>query len=185
MVFDFLKKQKLKAGDHSWVETAVRVATEHDIQRELFVALILNESSGNPFATRWERRFYIRYISQKSLEQLVPHHRSLDNYEEQLLRISLAYSWGLCQIMGIVAVENGFRGQQMWELLDVETNLKLGARIYAGYRDGILKTQKGLPAGELVKRALLRYNGGGDLEYPDRVFKRLGAATELVKQCRG
>lgn len=184
MVFNFLKKTK-PTGDQSWVNAAIRAAEEQDIQRELFVALILNESSGNPFATRWERRFYIRYIAERPLDTLVPHHGSLDNYEEQLLRLSLAYSWGLCQIMGIVAVEHGFRGRQMWELLDVETNVGLGARIFAGYRDGILRTQKGLPAGELVKRTLLRYNGGGDADYPNRVFKRLGAATELVKKCRG
>lgn len=185
MGFSFFKSKQIESLDCCWVKTAVEAARVNDIEPELFVALILNESSGNQFATRWERRFFVRYIAERPIDTLVPHAGSLDQYEEQTLRLCLAHSWGLCQIMGVVAVEHGFRGRQLWELLDIETNVSLGARILSGYRDGILRTTKGLPPPEVLKRTLLRYNGGGDIQYPDRVLKRLPAAAELVKKCRG
>lgn len=183
-MFGFLKA-KNKDNDCAWIAAARVAAKNNNIPVELFVALILNESSGNPFATRWERRFFVRYIADRPLETLVPYHPKLDPHEEQLLRLSLAYSWGLCQIMGIVAVEHGFRGRQMWELLDIETNVTLGARLFAAYRQGVIRQTPQAKPEEVTKRTLLRYNGGADLDYPNRVFKRLAAAQELLSRCRG
>lgn len=183
LVFQFLKKKNDCSDECRWIKAAVQAAKENKIDPVLFVALILNESSGNPFATRWERRFFLRYVAGRPLDTLAPYRGSLDNYEQDLLRISLAYSWGLCQIMGVVAIEHGFRGRQMWELLDVETNVSLGARIFAGFRDGIARTSKDLSAEELQFKTLLRYNGGGDADYPSRVLKRMAPAGELLKRC--
>lgn len=167
-----------------WVKPAILAAADNNISPQLFVALILNESSGDPFATRWERKFYIRYIADKPLEQLTRSNlRELDNYEDQLFRQCLAYSWGLCQIMGVVAFEHGFRGRNIWELLDVETNVRLGAQIYAHKREGVRQKNPTANDAERDRLTLLAYNGGGDPDYANRVMKRLSAATNLVTRC--
>jgi len=181
-VFNIFKKTPDVSS--RWVQPAIRAAVENDISPQLFVALILNESSGDPLATRWERRFYIRYIADKPLDQLTRTNvRELDHYEDQMFRLSLAYSWGLCQIMGVVAFEHGFRGRNLWELLDVETNVKLGAEIYAHKRNLVRQKNPSANDAERDRLTLLAYNGGGDAEYPNRVMKRLQAAAALVTKC--
>jgi soluble lytic murein transglycosylase-like protein len=181
-MFKFMKPKTQAAP--AWVALAVEAARSQIVDPTLFVALILNESSGDPMATRWERRFYIRYISDRPLDQLTRNVvRELDSHQDQTFRHCLAYSWGLCQIMGVVAYENGFRGRHPWELLDPETNVKLGAQIFASRLGKIGNSEPKLGRAEIERRALLAYNGGGDAEYPDRVLKRLPAAKELILRC--
>ena len=183
-VFRFLKKPTATSNEYSWAASAVLAAKEFKIAPELFIALILNESSGNPLATRWERRFYIRYICDKPLHQIGGNQPAeIDNYQETIERLCRAYSWGLCQIMGQTAREFGFRGRSLWELLDSDTNTKLGAQIFAHKRDQALKKNPNATDQERDRLTLLAYNGGGDLEYPERVHKRLQAASAIVKQC--
>lgn len=182
-MFSIFKK---KSSDDScrWVKAAVRAAVDNDISPQLFVALILNESSGDPLVSRWERKFYIRYIADKPLDQLTRTNvRELDHYEDQMFRLSLAHSWGLCQIMGVVAFEHGFRGRNLWELLDIETNVRLGAQIYAHKRANVRQKFPSANDSERERQTLLAYNGGGDLDYPNRVLKRLPVATSLVTKC--
>jgi len=73
-------------------------------------------------------------------------------------------SWGLCQVMGAVARENGYHGLFIPGILDPATNLDLGARILAG------KIER---HGGNVRLGLLAFNGGGDLDYPDKVLKHV------------
>jgi len=42
-------------------------------------------------------------------------------------------SWGLCQVMGAVAREQGFRGKYLGALYDPLTNLIYGAKVLAGH----------------------------------------------------
>lgn len=182
-MFQFLKSRRSEPCS-TWIAAATRAAHRNSIKPSLFVALIINESSGNALATRWERRFYLRYIAQRPIDQLTRNTvRDLDTYEEQTFRHCLAYSWGLCQIMGVVAYENGFRGKNCWELLDVETNVNLGAEIFARKYGAVKKADPGATESDLERRALLAYNGGADEEYPARVYNRLKTAEELIKQC--
>ena len=183
IVFTFLQSKE-KPIECCWVAHAVKAANNSKIAPNLFVALILNESSGNALATRWERKFFIRYISDKPLESIGGNQpRDIDFYQEQAERLARAYSWGLCQVMGQTAREFGFRGRYLWELLDVDTNVKLGAQIFAHKRERVIKTNPLISEAETERLTLLAYNGGADLEYPDRVIKRIPAASALVKKC--
>jgi soluble lytic murein transglycosylase-like protein len=178
----FLKRRDTKCPE--WVPLAVEAARRYKVDPILFVALILNESSGDPFATRWERRFYIRYISDRPLAQLTRNViRELDSYQDTTFRHCLAYSWGLCQVMGVVAYEHGFQGRHCWELLDPRTNVDTGAQIYAAKLARVYHSEPKLRPEEAERRALLAYNGGADADYPDRVSKRRPAAQELVERC--
>lgn len=73
-------------------------------------------------------------------------------------------SWGLCQIMGSVAREAGYRGLFLPGIIDPATNLELGA--------GQLARHMKRGAGD-VRKALLSYNGGSDPAYPDKVLNHL------------
>lgn len=175
-----LFKRKTSDGEFPWVEHAIKAAESSEIDPDIFIALILNESSGNPLATRWERKFYIRYISDKQFDAMGGNQPiNLDPYQESLERLCRAVSWGLTQVMGQTAREHGFRGRYLWELLDVETNVCLGARIFAHKREQQRKLYSNATAQDLTRKTLLAYNGGGDPAYPDRVEQRLEVAKDL------
>jgi len=135
---------------------AVTVAHEMGLDAALVCAVIANESSWDPHPEpRYEPKFFNRYISTMT---------GLSD-EEKRFR---ATSFGLMQVMGQLAREYGFTGTQA-ELEEPLNNIKLGCR----------KLQKcisrethehGTYAGD-VAAALLRYNGGGDAHYPDRVME--------------
>lgn len=181
-MLSFLKKKDVSCQE--WVALATAAARKYKLDPVLFVSLILNESSGDVFATRWERRFYVRYISDRPLAQLTRNVvRELDTYQDTTFRHCLAYSWGLCQIMGVVAYEYGFTGRHCWELLEPKVNVDIGAQIYASKRSRVKANEPKLSEADVERKALLAYNGGGDIEYPDRVYKRKAAAEELVRRC--
>ena len=74
-----------------------------------------------------------------------------------------AFSWGLMQVMGQVARENGFAGASLAALCDPGTGLDVGCRVLA---------RKLAAAEGNVTRALLLWNGGTNPSYPDAVLMR-------------
>jgi soluble lytic murein transglycosylase-like protein len=128
---------------------AVAAALNAGLDPALMCALIAHESAGwKQYAVRYESGFYARYID--SMKGLNP--------TEKTLR---ATSFGLCQIMGQTARELGFGGDYLTELLDPLENCKFGCRKLKACLDN---------EGQDVRRALLRYNGGGNAHYPDLVL---------------
>lgn len=79
---------------------------------DLVAAFVMQESSGNPNATRYEPRFYARYIAPMKLK-------------DQDEATGRATSWGLMQLMGQVAREHGFTGE-FKSLLEPSLGLKWG-----------------------------------------------------------
>lgn len=74
-------------------------------------------------------------------------------------------SWGLTQIMGAAAREEGFKGGWLPELIfDPYLNLEFGIKHLWRYA-----FQKG---NRLTVDALLRYNGGGNAKYPSEVLHK-------------
>lgn len=71
-------------------------------------------------------------------------------------------SWGLMQIMGAVARENGCKSPYLTVLCDPETCLMFG-----------LRHLKKLLSTRTIKEALLRWNGGGNIAYPDQVIAHM------------
>lgn len=81
-------------------------------------------------------------------------------------------SWGLMQLMGAAAREQGFKGNYLTELCDPLINLEFGIKHlwnYA-YQFGNRSTDQ----------ALLRWNGGGDPGYPGKVLAKLGDIENLA-----
>lgn len=149
---------------------------KNGISPELLASLIHRESSGNPWAVRYEPGFYVRYIKSKNLADLkgyAPPPTLVSNETEKSLRST---SFGLVQIMGQVARERGFEGLFLSQLFDPRTNIELGAAhlggLLARYGD--------------VETALLRYNGGLNTQYPAGVLDILkhGKYTYLLAAAR-
>lgn len=115
------------------------------------VCAVCHHESANwkAWAIRYEPGFYDRYIS----------HMSTLGATEKMAR---AFSYGLMQVMGQTAREFGFSGEYLTELCDPFTNLKFGCKKLAR----CLKLANGD-----VHEGLLKYNGGGDPSYPDKVLK--------------
>lgn len=75
-------------------------------------------------------------------------------------------SWGLMQVMGAVARERGYPQPYLTALLEPGTNLEIGCRHFRHLLDRAVGD---------TARALLRWNGGGDPGYPDKVLARVVA----------
>lgn len=139
------------------------VADPKGLAGMLIQAIIEQESGGNPWAFRYEPAFFRRYLQDLNEGQLsgfVPRGIPTLATEKQ----ARATSWGLMQIMGETARSIGFSGRYLTELLDPATNLEWGCLYLAQL---LTKT------GGNTRQALLRWNGGGDPTYPDKVLKRV------------
>jgi soluble lytic murein transglycosylase-like protein len=79
----------------------VHVAARHDLEPELVAAVVLTESAGIPEAVRYEPRY--RWLHHP--ERVRPRLSSLATETE-----GQKTSWGLMQVMGGVAREQGFQG---------------------------------------------------------------------------
>jgi len=130
------------------INLARTIAGTFNLDPSLVCALVENESSWLPNAVRFEEQFYEHY--EKALK--------LPESEE----LGRSASYGLTQIMGQTAREYGFK-ENFRLLYDPEVNLHLGCQ----------KLRRCLDLhGWKVRDALLAYNGGSDLKYPDRVLGR-------------
>jgi len=131
---------------------ATKWAAKHAVDRYLGCALIEQESGWNPFAVRFEPAFLRNYVKPRDPEN--PSTRE----------ITMACSFGLCQVMGLVAVELGWRGAFLTELCDPDTGIDFGFRKLAQ----CIASHPGS-----VEAALLAYNGGGDQFYASQVLARV------------
>jgi soluble lytic murein transglycosylase-like protein len=130
---------------------AKQVAQEHGLDPALVCAIVEQESAWNPWAIRYEPAFYSKYISAL---------RGLTATEG----CSRAISWGLVQLMGECARENGYTGA-LAALCDPQTGLEQGCIHFA-------KKLKAA-AGDTAK-ALQLWNGGGNPQYSTQVLARVG-----------
>jgi soluble lytic murein transglycosylase-like protein len=131
-------------------------ARRNHISADLIAGIAMQESSGKPWAMRAEEGFFNHYIKDKPLNGFQG--ELWDEYE----RAMRSCSFGLMQVMGNTAREFGFQGH-LHELLEPVKSVNWGTKIFAHH---LHETQDTI-------KALLRYNGGGDPEYPDKVFERI------------
>ena len=116
-------------------------AEQYALPQDLLTAQVEHESSGDPWAFRYERDFFGRYI------------RGNAQAAARAYGPIAACSLGLMQIMVEVAYEMGFDGRPE-ELFDPATNLDFGAKKMRALWDaaGGTDTDYGI--------ALAAYNGG-------------------------
>lgn len=139
-------------------------ADKYSLDPELVAAIIVRESSCNPWATRFEPRFFEKYIAGKAAKDL-PGHVPAAFPTLPTERVHRATSWGLMQILGETARELGFSDDCLPALLSPRRNIDLGAKLLRKLID------RSREKAEPVREALLNYNGGADRSYPDRIFK--------------
>jgi soluble lytic murein transglycosylase-like protein len=136
------------------IDIARTAAVIHGLAPELVCAICEQESGWNPWAVRYEPAFYERYISPLADSRAVtPTEAS-----------ARAFSWGLMQVMGQVAREQGFAGSMLAELCEPKVGLEIGC--------SVLARKLALAKGD-VARALLLWNGGSDKEYSAEVIARM------------
>lgn len=131
------------------VALARAAAARHKLDPALVCALIEQESAWNPYAIRYEPAFRERYV--------VP--LALAPTEE----IARATSWGLMQVMGQVARENGFRDASLAELCSPTEGLDVGCAVLAA---------KLSAANGNVSKGLALWNGGAQPAYSSEVLAR-------------
>jgi len=143
------------------------LSAEVNLPAHVVAGLILTESSGNPWAIRVERGFWRRYYEGVKANVL----RSKSAYDDKWIKYPdiASCSYGLCQIMLPVAWENGFIPKFPTELLEPKTNIGLACKILSRH---LVRTGS-------IRKALLRYNGGGDPEYPSRVMEAARDVSDL------
>ena len=150
---------------HKWSDA-------YNLKPEVVAAMIVQESSGNPVAAREEPGFYNRYIKDKPLNGYVPTKVTLPS--EKRLR---SFSFGLMQLMGNTARELGLKNEFLFVLFDPDINISLGCKLLKQLLD---KQPLHLGEMERYRKALLAYNGGGDPDYPDKVFGRIQKKEHLL-----
>lgn len=149
---------------------AVMVALNMGLDPALVCAMCATESSWNPDATRYEPAFYNRYISaMKGLSE-----------EEMENR---ATSFGLLQIMGQVAREQGYDDPLENLLKNPVDGLTQGCK---KLRKCIsMESHEHSTYANDRAAALLRYNGGGDAGYPGRVMEHYADYAHLNNSATG
>ena len=135
------------------VSLARRAAAAESLDPALVCAVVEQESNWNPWAMRYEPLFFARYVAQLYTNNKV-------SASEAYAR---GYSWGLMQVMGQVARENGFAEPFLSALCDPAEGLAVGCRVLRRK----LEAAKGDAAG-----GLLAWNGGGNPAYAVQVLGR-------------
>lgn len=145
-----------------------KVSNETKLDPLLVGALVFTESGGNPFAIRVEPAWWRRYGTK--VRQFAK--ASTSKHDSKWVQFPDVYaaSYGLMQVMYQTCRETGFDPQYPTEMCDPEYGLMVGCKYFRRLLDR---------AGGNVRAALLRYNGGADKSYPDRV---LAAREALSKE---
>ena len=145
-------------------------AEKYKLSRELVLAVIETESEGFIYASRYEPNFYEQYLQGRPLYG--PNKLPGDNPKDVIIEeefYTRASSLGLMQVMLQTAREMGYQGYAH-DFFKPEVNLEYGCKYLASR----IKLKRGN-----IRLGLLAYNGGGDVKYPDRVFRNLEKVKAL------
>jgi len=126
------------------------MAKKYGLKKLLLKALAIRESSLNSEAYRFEPAFWDRYLVHN------------EEWKDEDPKIVSA-SWGLCQIMYVVAVENGFKkGRPPEDLCDPVVNIQLAAKILKRLMNKVIEKRycDDFWWYSPIQIALARYNGG-------------------------
>ncbi|MBS1842459.1 MAG: lytic transglycosylase domain-containing protein [Acidobacteria bacterium] len=144
------------------VSIAIAAAEAHDLDPALVCAVIEQESAWNPWAMRYEPAFFAKYVASLYTNNKV-------SASEAYAR---GFSWGLMQIMGQVARENGFTDRFLSGLCDPATGIEYGCRV--------LRKKLDSAKGDTLQ-GLLAWNGGGNPNYAVEVLARRGKYVSVIE----
>lgn len=155
-------------------------AKAYRLTPSLVASVAWHESCGGcVYAERFEPHWYKRlsHLTRKDLEAFGFVPLSPPSLEQE--KRGRSSSYGLMQILGQTAREQGFKGRFMAELFDIPTNIYFGCKILAAKRKQIEKTRKPESDEESTRLMLLAYNGGGNPDYPNYIYKILNNNSYL------
>jgi soluble lytic murein transglycosylase-like protein len=132
------------------VALARTIASVHGLDSALVCAVVEQESAWDPHAIRYEPGFRASYVAPLNLP-----------CTEEIAR---SISWGLMQVMGQVAREQGFQRPYLSALCESSAGLSFGCIVLAA---------KLAAAGGDVSRGLALWNGGGNPDYAAQVLARV------------
>jgi soluble lytic murein transglycosylase-like protein len=132
---------------------ARKIAAAHSLDPALVCAVVEQESAWNPWAMRYEPAFFTKYVASLYTNNKV-------SASEAYAR---GFSWGLMQVMGQVARENGFDEPFLSALCDPADGLDIGCKV--------LRKKLDVMAGD-VTRGLQAWNGGANPSYAAQVLAR-------------
>jgi len=149
-----------------FVSLARKTALAHSLDPALVCAVVEQESSWNPWAMRYEPLFFTKYVAPL--------------YTNNKISASEAYargfSWGLMQVMGQVAREHSYTEPFLSALCDPNDALEVGCKVLRKKFDSVAQTILSAPGAsaqnDVIARALLLWNGGGNPAYPAQVLAR-------------
>lgn len=145
------------------IDLARATAKAHGLDPALVCAVAEQESSWNTFALRYEPGFLARYVSPLYTAGKI-------NATEAYAR---SMSWGLMQVMGQVAREQGLPDSlSIAQLCDPATGLEYGCRVLKA-KLAYAATVPGIAPVDVTARALLFWNGGSNKDYPAQVLARV------------
>ena len=121
----------------TWTNDIREAATAVGLESDLVEAVVISESSGNPWAIRYERHYgyLVDVRTRKPFRPLTELEQRSERAPADFVSlagnadqewISQQASFGLMQLMGALARELGFRGPFLTELCRVDVNLRLG-----------------------------------------------------------
>jgi soluble lytic murein transglycosylase-like protein len=131
------------------IALAKAAAIRHMLAAPLVCAVVEQESGWNAWAVRYEPAFRVRYVAPLHLPPT--------------LEVCCSISWGLMQLMGQCAIEDGYPGK-IPALCDPATGLEWGC---------VHLVKKISEARGDPHRGLELWNGGGNKDYADQVFARV------------
>jgi soluble lytic murein transglycosylase-like protein len=135
------------------VALARKAAAAQSLDPALVCAVVEQESAWNPWSMRYEPAFFAKYVASLYTNNKV-------SASEAYAR---GFSWGLMQVMGQVARENGFDALFLSALCDPEQCLAVGCKVLRKKFDAM--------AGDTT-RALLAWNGSANPSYAPQVLAR-------------
>lgn len=160
-----------------WLPTITPIANAYQFDPRLIMAVIWTESRGRADAFRHEPKFWLRYMVNN------PKYKG-----KGLNPRRVSSSYGLMQVMYVVAEELGFKGEPE-ELFVPQTNLHFGCQVLKDRRTWVGGFDA--PQDKLQLAMLASYNGGkggnaptGDLRPENRQYAERVLATYRELQAR-
>lgn len=146
------------------------IAAQHGLDPDLVCAVVEQESAWNEWEFRYEPAFYATYIAPmlKGASPAGPIKVFDPSCSIETEAAARAFSWGLMQILGQVAREQGFTGGWLSQLSDPATGVEYGCRKLAV----CLKNANGNESA-----ALQAWNGGSNPTYASQVLARVSNYT--------
>jgi soluble lytic murein transglycosylase-like protein len=161
--------------EEAYVPIVMDQAGIYDLDHALVFSIIYQESKGNPYASRYEPRFFARKLADKSRSQLsgyVPLSMLCSLETEKAHR---ATSWGLFQILGETARWFGlYDHPYLNSLVEPHVNISMGC----SYFSSLLKKYG------TIEKALRYWNGSP--AYPAKVMDhyRTGAWKQIANSVK-